>query len=182
MLLTIVAMRLVDGKGRRPLALIGMAGMAISLALLGLAFRQPDLSGGAGWFAVACLMLYVASFAISLGPIFWLIIAEIYPLKIRGLAMSVATMANWASNLVVSLTFLTLAQALGLTGTFWLFGLLTVAAWLFVYFLMPETKGRTLEEIQELWRRGEPARGVSVPADARHSTIRTGAGGRASAA
>lgn len=181
-LMTIVAMRLVDGMGRRPLALIGMAGMAVSLALLGLAFRQLDLSEGAGWFAVACLMLYVASFAISLGPIFWLIIAEIYPLKIRGLAMSVATMANWAANLVVSLTFLTLTQALGLSATFWTFGLFTVAAWLFVYFLMPETKGRTLEEIQELWRRGERPRGVDVPADARQPTLRPDKEGRASAA
>jgi MFS transporter, SP family, galactose:H+ symporter len=181
-LMTIVAMRLVDGVGRRPLALIGMAGMAVSLALLGLAFRQLDLSGGAGWFAVACLMFYVASFAISLGPIFWLIIAEIYPLKIRGLAMSVATMANWASNLVVSLTFLTLAEALGRSATFWMFGLFTIAAWLFVYFLMPETKGRTLEEIQEFWRRRERPSGADVPADARHPRIRPHAGGRASAA
>ena len=87
-------------------------------------------------------MLYVASFAISLGPVFWLMISEIYPLKIRGVAMGIATMANWGSNLLVALTFLSLLRSLGRPGTFGLYALIGVIAWIFVYKLVPETKGK----------------------------------------
>jgi len=90
-------------------------------------------------------MGYVASFAISLGPIFWLLIAEIYPLKIRGLAEGTAATFNWASNLIVSLTFLTLVEKLGASSTFLLYAFASVASWLFAYYFVPETKGRTLE-------------------------------------
>src|SRR5207237_1522224 len=99
--MTIFAMSLVDRAGRRPLLLVGIAGMIITLGVLGLSFRYP--SGQLVWIAVICLMGYVASFAIGLGPIFWLLIAEIYPLKIRGLADGPAATFNWASNLIVSL-------------------------------------------------------------------------------
>src|SRR6266540_2757425 len=88
--MTILAMSLVDRVGRRPLLLVGIAGMIITLGVLGLSFRISNPSGQLAWIAVICLMGYVASFAISLGPIFWLLIAEIYPLKIRGLAESKA--------------------------------------------------------------------------------------------
>jgi hypothetical protein len=97
-------------------------------------------------------MGYVASFAISLGPIFWLIIAEIYPLKIRGVAEGSAATTCWASNLIVSLTFLTLLETLGATATFSLYAILSVAAWLFSFYFVPETKGRTLEQIEAFWR------------------------------
>src|SRR6184192_1246058 len=95
--MTVLAMYLVDRAGRRPLLLIGIAGMIVTLGALGLSFRYP--SGQLAWISVICLMGYVASFAISLGPIFWLLIAEIYPLKIRGLAEGTAATFNWASNL-----------------------------------------------------------------------------------
>jgi hypothetical protein len=97
-------------------------------------------------------MGYVASFAISLGPIFWLMIAEIYPLKIRGLAEGMAATFNWGSNLLVSLTFLTLVEKLGASSTFLLYASFSVMSWLFAYYLVPETKGRTLEEIEAFWR------------------------------
>ena len=97
-------------------------------------------------------MFYVGSFAISLGPIFWLLIAEIYPLKIRGIAEGTAAASNWAANLLVSLTFLSLVDALGPSRTFWLYAVLTVASWIFSYYLVPETKNRTLEEIERSWR------------------------------
>src|SRR5438105_14961312 len=97
-------------------------------------------------------MVYVGAFAISLGPIFWLLIAEIYPLDVRGLAAGLATTANWASNLVVSLTFLTLTDLFGPSQTFWLYGVLTVVALVFAYKLVPETRGRTLEAIEAFWR------------------------------
>jgi len=100
--MTIIAMFFVDRVGRRPLLLTGIAGMIATLGMLGLSFRISDSSGQLAWIAVICLMGYVASFAISLGPIFWLLIAEIYPLKIRGLAEGTAATFNWASNLIVS--------------------------------------------------------------------------------
>jgi MFS transporter, SP family, galactose:H+ symporter len=100
------------------------------------------------------VMLYVASFAISLGPVFWLMISEIYPLKIRGVAMGIATMANWGSNLLVALTFLSLLRSVGRPGTFWLYALIGVIGWIFVYKLVPETKGKTLEQIEAQWRGG----------------------------
>jgi MFS family permease len=144
--MTLVSMWLIDRMGRRPLLLIGTAGIVITLGILGFAFLRPG--GGLARVAVVTLMAYVASFAISLGPIFWLLISEIYPLKIRGLAEGTAAASNWAANLLVSLTFLTLVQALGPARTFWLYALFGVAAWIFAYYLVPETKGRTLEQIE----------------------------------
>jgi SP family galactose:H+ symporter-like MFS transporter len=151
-LMTVLAMQLLDRLGRRPLLLVGLAGMILALGVLGLAFVLPNLSTLLSWIAAASLVLYVASFAIGLGPVFWLIISEIYPLKIRGLAMSTASVANWGSNLLVAVTFLTLIQILGRSGTFWLYGLVGIAAWVFSYLLVPETSRRSLEEIEASWR------------------------------
>jgi len=153
-MMTIVSMRLIDRKGRRPLLLTGIAGMAVTLTVLGLAFRLSINGGALAWVAVICLMAYVASFAISLGPIFWLLISEIYPLKIRGLAQGTAATFNWGSNLVVSLLFLPLLELLGPSWTYWLYALLTIGAFLFAFFLVPETKERTLEEIERSLKRG----------------------------
>jgi len=155
-LLTILALRLLDRAGRRPLLLYGIVGMVISLGFLGFAFLSPSLSDFVAWIAVISLAVYVACFAIGLGPVFWLMIAEIYPLKIRGRAMGVATVANWGSNLLVALTFLSLLHALGRAWTFWLYALVGVLSWIFVYWMVPETKGRTLEEIEASWRKHAP--------------------------
>jgi sugar porter (SP) family MFS transporter len=155
--MTLVSMWLIDRMGRRPLLLTGTAGIAITLGILGFAFLRPG--GGLALVAVVTLMAYVASFAISLGPIFWLLISEIYPLKIRGLAEGTAAASNWAANLLVSLTFLTLVQALGPTRTFWLYAFFAVAAWIFAYYLVPETKGRTLEQIERSLNGEVAARG-----------------------
>jgi sugar porter (SP) family MFS transporter len=149
-LLTIVAILLIDRIGRRPLLLIGLVGMVISLGILGLSFALPGLSGSLGGLAVISLMLYVGSFAIGLGPVFWLMISEIYPLKIRGRAMSIATLVNWGMNLLVAITFLSLIQLLGTPGTFWLYSLVGIGALVCVYFRIPETKGKSLEEIERL--------------------------------
>ena len=150
-LLTIVALRLLDRVGRRPLLLWGLVGMVISLGVLGAAFLFASSSPIVAWLAVISLALYVACFAIGLGPVFWLLISEIYPLKIRGRAMGVATMMNWGSNLIVALTFLSLLHSLGRSATFWLYAVIGIVAWFFVYRLVPETKGRTLEQIDASW-------------------------------
>ncbi|MBZ6494840.1 sugar porter family MFS transporter [Natrinema longum] len=146
--MTVVAVLLIDRTGRRPLLLSGLAGMTVMLAVLGVAFYLPGLSGAIGWIATGSLMLYVAFFAIGLGPVFWLLISEIYPMEVRGTAMGVVTVVNWAGNLLVSLTFLRLIDIVGQAGTFWLYGALSVLALLFCYLLVPETKGRTLEAIE----------------------------------
>jgi sugar porter (SP) family MFS transporter len=150
--MTVVAMWLIDRMGRRPLLLTGIAGMAVSLGALGLVFRNAQPGQSSATLAVAGMMVFVASFAISLGPIFWLLISEIYPIKIRSSAQGVAAAFNWGANLLVSLTFLTLVQAMGASWTFWLYGICAVFAGLFSYWRVPETKGRTLEEIENFWK------------------------------
>ena len=156
-IMTLVAMWLIDRVGRRVLLLTGIAGMAVTLGVLGFIFRASASSHDAafGQLAVITLMAYVSFFAISLGPIFWLLISEIYPLKVRGSAEGTAASSNWVANFVVSLTFLTLIEKFGPTRTFWLYGVLAIAAWIFSYKLVPETKGRTLEEIEAFWHRSK---------------------------
>src|ERR671917_509250 len=153
---TILAVRIIDRAGRRPLLLIGLVGMTISLALLGTVFASGATGENStvlsGVLATLCLAVYIASFAISLGPVFWLMISEIYPLRIRGTAMSVASIANWGSNWLVALTFPVLLATFGGAGSFWLFAVLGIVAWFFVYFRVPETKGRSLEEIEASFR------------------------------
>jgi sugar porter (SP) family MFS transporter len=151
-LLTIVSVRLLDRVGRRPLLLTGIAGMIASLAILGFVFQGGGNSTSLAWLAVASVMLYVGSFAISLGPIFWLLISEIYPLQIRGAAMGLATMSNWSFNLLVALTFLVLVERLGPSYTFWIYAVVSLGSLAFSYYLVPETKGRTLEEIEDALR------------------------------
>lgn len=153
-LMTLISMWLIDRAGRRVLLLTGIGGMIITLGILGLTFQIAGNTGALAWLAVISMMAYVASFAISLGPIFWLLISEIYPLKIRSSAEGLCAAFNWGSNLLVSVTFLTLLQVAGASPTFWLYGLLAIGAWVFSYYLVPETKGRTLEQIEGFWRPG----------------------------
>jgi SP family galactose:H+ symporter-like MFS transporter len=159
---TILAIRLLDRVGRRPLLLVGVAGQGVALAVLGAAFYLHQLSGIIGYIAIGSLALYVASFAIGLGPVFWLMISEIYPLKVRGSAMSIATVVNWGVNLVVALTFLTLVNTLGRPQTFWLYAVIGIAAWVFIYRLVPETKQKTLEEIEAHWQAGRHPREMGL--------------------
>jgi len=154
----VLAIYLMDRVGRRPLLLIGVAGQIVGMAVLGAAFQFQQLSGFIGYIAIGGLAIFVACFAFGLGPVFWLMISEIYPLKVRGAAMSVATVANWGMNLAIAVTFLTLLGVLGRTETFWLYGAIAVAAWVFFYRLVPETKGKSLEQIEAHWRAGKHPR------------------------
>ena len=151
----VLAIFLLDRVGRRPLLLIGVAGQIVGLAILGAAFQFQQLASFKSDVAIGGLVIYVACFAFGLGPIFWLLISEIYPLKNRGVAMSAVTVTNWAMNLLVAVTFLTLVSLLGHAGTFWLYGIVAVGAWIFFYRLVPETKGKSLEQIEAHWRSGK---------------------------
>jgi len=154
----VLAIFLLDRVGRRPLLLVGIAGQVLGLAILGAAFQIQHSADLRSSVAIAGLAIYVASFAIGLGPVFWLLISEIFPLRVRGPAMSAVTVANWGMNLAVAVTFLTLVALLGHAGTFWTYGIIAVAAWFFCYRLVPETKGKTLEQIEAHWRSGKTAR------------------------
>jgi sugar porter (SP) family MFS transporter len=148
-LMTIVAIRLLDRTGRRPLLLIGTAGMAVGMIVTACAFLSGDeLHGGTAYVGIAGLLIYTGSFAVGLGPVFWLMIAEIYPLRIRGQAMSVATIANWGANFVVTISFLTLLNAISPKGVFFLFAFLTLIALAYFAKRVPETKGRSLDQIE----------------------------------
>ena len=124
--------------------------MACSLLAAGLVFMvMGEASGVQKWLVLLALMTFIACFAVSIGPIGWLMISEIYPTTVRGRAMSIPSAAHWLFNAVVAFAFLPLLQHLGNGPTFVLFALFGAAGWFFCRFLVPETKGLTLEEIQE---------------------------------
>jgi sugar porter (SP) family MFS transporter len=166
--LTIVSMRLIDRVGRRVLLLWSLGGMAATLLILagGFAFGA---SGSTSWITVLSVAAYVAFFAVGLGPVFWLLIAEIFPLALRGRAMSLATISNWGFNLVVTITFLGLINLSGRVGTFLLYAALTLVAVVFTAVLVPETKGRSLEEIEEALEGRRQAVPVAVTSDTRRA-------------
>jgi sugar porter (SP) family MFS transporter len=145
---TLIAILELDRVGRRPLLLIGTTGCVLSLAALGVFFASSSLQHDASWIALVCLIFYIASFAIGLGPVFWLMISEIFPLRVRSPAMAVSTVGNWSSNFLVSTFFLTLVSAISREGTFWLYGGFGVISLIYFAFRMPETKGRSLEQIE----------------------------------
>jgi SP family arabinose:H+ symporter-like MFS transporter len=146
---TIAALFLVDRFGRKVLLMAGAGGMGVALFGLGIAFRTDAHS--IAWI-LGLILLYVACFAFTLGPCVWVYIAEIFPNRIRGRAMAMATLALWTACLLVTLTFLSLVRWLSATGTFWVYASLCGVLLLFVRSL-PETKQRTLEEIQTFWHK-----------------------------
>ncbi len=150
---TVLAIRLLKNHGRRQLLLVGVAGMVLSLVSLGIAFMLGTDSGATAPIAIVSLMVYVASFAMSLGPIFWLLNAEIYPLRVRAKAAGVGTMSNWTFNFIVALTFLPLLAAVGNSAAFFIYAGIGVFTWFFCMLLVPETKDMPLEEIEQEWDR-----------------------------
>lgn len=161
-LFTLIALPLIDKWGRRPLLLLGLSGMFISLAMMGTAFYFPGFTA-LRWVAVGSMVIYIASFAMSLGPIMWLIISEIFPLNIRGVGASLAISASWGFNMLVALTFLTLIELMGPSHTFWLYAFLCILGGFFVYFIVPETKGCSLEHIEQNLRLGRSSRELGIP-------------------
>lgn len=145
---TVLAVLLLDKVGRRPLLLTGTIGLGLALVLLAVYFGVAPLQQSAPWLALVALVAYIACFAIGLGPVFWLMISEIFPLRLRSRSMSVSTVANWLGNFLVSATFLSLVGAISRTGTFVLYAVLAAAAVAFFWLRVPETRHRSLEQIQ----------------------------------
>jgi sugar porter (SP) family MFS transporter len=146
--MTLIAIFFVDRIGRKPLLYIGLAGMFVALAALATAFAQVRLTGPLGTIALGSMMVYVGCYAFSLGPIVWLLISEIFPLRVRGMGMSLSTLANWVGNFAVSQFFLTMVERLGRSATFWIYASLCIVTILFVRAMVPETKRELLETIR----------------------------------
>lgn len=155
LLFTVIAIQTVDKYGRKPLMIIGAIGMAISMFAIGTAF----FAGSLGMFTLICMLIYVASFAMSWGPVAWVLLSEMFPNNIRGKALAVAVAAQWISNYLVSWTFPMMDKNSYLIETFnhgfayWIYGLMGLLATLFVWKYVPETKEKTLEEIEKIWEK-----------------------------
>jgi SP family xylose:H+ symportor-like MFS transporter len=152
---TVLAIMTVDKFGRKPLMMIGALGMGISMFALGFSF----FNNGVGIFALICMLVYVASFAMSWGPVTWVLLSEIFPNRIRGRAMAIAVAAQWISNYLVSWTFPMMDKNSFLIEKFnhgfsyWIYGFMAILAMILVWKFVPETKGKTLEEMEKIWKK-----------------------------
>jgi len=144
---TIVAVLLMDWAGRRRLLIPGTLILTLALFALGAFFQTTALSGHPV-IGLICVIVYIVGFAIGLGPVFWLMISEIYPLHFRSQAMALATIFNWGANFLVSYYFLQMTDAIGKPATFYIYGGMGILSLVFFWFKVPETKNRSLEEIE----------------------------------
>lgn len=171
-LFTIISLFIIDKLGRRKLYFIGVSGITLALICMGLGFMLP---GAGKWFLVISMLVYIAFFAISLGPLGWLIITEVFPTKVRGIGSSIGSLSNWGFNTLVVWTFYKMASAIGnakevvvpegkdlsdvcptcIGSVFWIFAAIAIAGLVWGYFFIPETKGVSLEKIEEHWRSGK---------------------------
>ncbi len=194
-LFTILAIYLVDRWGRRKLYFVGLTGIVIALIALGLSFLFNSSLGQSGkWLTILFTWIYIAFFAVSIGPLGWLIISEIFPLRVRGVGTSIGSLSNWLFNGLVAFTFFKIVKLLTIPGTeiitqekvydpvthsfvvqtinngnpagaFWFYALIGVLGIIWGYFYLPETKGVTLEEIEEHWRKGGKPRDLKPKAN-----------------
>jgi SP family xylose:H+ symportor-like MFS transporter len=154
----VIAIWTVDKLGRKPLMIIGSIGMGVALFAMGMAGLQQ----ATGLWLLVFVLIYIASFALSVGPVTWVILSEIFPTKIRGRAMGIATICLWMANSIVSQTFPMMDENKFLIEKFhhgfpfFIYALMCVALAIFVKCSVPETKGKTLEEIEKMWiKKGE---------------------------
>jgi MFS transporter, SP family, galactose:H+ symporter len=172
---TIISLFIIDKLGRRKLYFIGVSGIAVALVCMGLGFMLP---GAGKWFLVVSMLVYIAFFAISLGPLGWLIITEVFPTKVRGIGASIGSLSNWGFNTLVVWTFYKMASAIGnakevvvpegqdlsdtcpscIGSVFWIFAAVAIIGLVWGYFYIPETKGVPLEKIEAHWRAGKKPR------------------------
>ena len=147
LIFTFVGMAMVDKAGRKFLLLVGLAGMGISMTLVGLCMQSDMIS--AKW-TLLWIMTYIASFAMSIGVVIWVYLSEIYPTRVRGQALSVATMVLWLGNVILTQLFPVMMERFG-GGTFYIFSFICLLAFIFTWTMVKETKGVSLEEIEEMW-------------------------------
>ena len=141
---TLAAIGFVDKIGRRTFMAVGCAGIGLSHVLIGMAYKF----GLKGLPVLICTLFTMACFAMTLGPVTWVLISEIFPNRVRGAAVSIAVSALWIACFVLTYTFPLLNQALGPAGTFWLYAAICLAGFVFVLLCVPETMGKTLEQIE----------------------------------
>lgn len=145
---TVVAIMTVDKWGRKPLLMIGSVGMAIGMFAIGLLAFMKII----GISTLVFIIIYTASFMMSWGPICWVLISELFPNKIRGKAVAVAVAAQWAANYFISSTYPAMME-FSSGGTYWFYGIMSIISFFFVWKMVPETKGKTLEEMELLWKK-----------------------------
>jgi MFS transporter, SP family, galactose:H+ symporter len=158
MLATVGAMFVVDRLGRRPLLIGGLALMTASLAVLGALLLNPSVSQGEELVTLVCLALFVLAFAFSMGPLPYVLTSEVFPLRIRARGMSLATATSWLLNIVVAMTFLSLLKFAGTGATFLVYAGVCLTGLIFSWFMVPETRGRSLAQIEANLRAGRPVR------------------------
>lgn len=144
LIFTLIAMRTVDSWGRRKLMLLGSIGLGVVYLILGGAYYFQFT----GWPVLLLVITAIAIYAMSLAPITWVVLSEIFPNKIRGVAMSIATFSLWIASFILTFTFPILNDALGASGTFWVYSIICIAGFFFIKSKLPETKGKSLEEIE----------------------------------
>lgn len=149
---TIIAVLLVDRIGRRPLLLVSSSGMLLTLVATGAIFALGPHTYGV--LLVIAVLLYIVSFALGFGPVFWLMSSEVFPTRLRGAGASTSAFFNWGTNFLVSATFLSLINGIGPTLTFWIFAAFAILTIAFNTTLVPETKNKPLEQIEAYWRNG----------------------------
>jgi sugar porter (SP) family MFS transporter len=159
-LATILAIAIIDKAGRKPLLLASSAGMAVSLVVLGAAFQVHPVPA---MLVLGSILAYVVSFGIGMGPGVWVLMSELFPTRIRGRAMAVATVALWLASLLLTVTFLSLVSAIGPSGTFWLYAGLSAFTFVFIWRIVPETRRKSLEEIERMWQPSSLAGSRVVP-------------------
>lgn len=150
-----------DKIGRRRLYMIGIIGMIPSLALAGFCFYfKNQLGGSLIYLSVLSIVCFIIFINISLSPLGWLLISEIFPLSVRGVGMSIGSLSHWGFNAIIAFTFLKMVNGIGIASTFWLYAGVCVIGLIWGYYYIPETKGRSLEEIEEHWRLGKSPRSL----------------------
>ncbi len=155
---TVVATGAVDHAGRRPLLLGGLGVMVVSLAVLSFGLMQPQAGPWLSYLAAGSLAIFVAAFAVSLGPMPYVIMSEIFPIRVRSIGMSLAAASAWGCNMMVTVTFLSLMEAVGQANLFWLYCAICLGGLIFSYLRAPETKNCSLEDIEANLMEGVPSR------------------------
>ncbi len=164
-LATLIAMRTVDKQGRKPILKIGFAGMAMGTFLLGVCLYFINAGFSALWISVAAIVMTlftITSFAMSAGPVVWILCSEIQPLKSRDFGVACSTTTNWIVNMIIGATFLTLINSFGIAVTFWIYTALNLLFIVLTVLLIPETKGISLENIEKNLMDGKPLKDIGV--------------------